>query len=88
MHLEGSPRVPTGFFEWAQENKIPVLGICYGMQVIVLQKRPDETPAHVLAGTARPAKSTARPCRPGQAHAASACPVSPAPEPSLPAFRR
>ena len=33
VHLEGSPRVPEGFFEYCQENSIPVLGICYGMQV-------------------------------------------------------
>lgn len=33
VHLEGAPRVPDGFFEWAAENKIAVLGICYGMQV-------------------------------------------------------
>eukprot|EP00983_Pelagomonas_calceolata_P094512 1157898-Pelagomonas_calceolata.AAC.10 len=33
VHLEGSPRVPAGFFEWAEASKIPVLGICYGMQV-------------------------------------------------------
>ncbi|KAF5827549.1 GMP synthetase, partial [Dunaliella salina] len=34
VHLEGSPRVPAGFFEWAESNKIPVLGICYGMQMM------------------------------------------------------
>jgi len=35
IHVEGSPRVPEGFFEWAAENKVPVLGICYGMQMLV-----------------------------------------------------
>lgn len=33
VHLEGSPRVPQGFFEWAEASKIPILGVCYGMQV-------------------------------------------------------
>jgi GMP synthase (glutamine-hydrolysing) len=33
VHVEGSPRVPEGFFDYCQENSIPVLGICYGMQV-------------------------------------------------------
>ncbi len=33
VHVEGSPRVPDGFFEWAAENKVAVLGVCYGMQV-------------------------------------------------------
>lgn len=35
VHVEGSPRVPAGFFEYCADNKIPVLGICYGMQLIV-----------------------------------------------------
>ena len=33
VHVEGSPRVPEGFFEYCAEAAIPVLGICYGMQV-------------------------------------------------------
>lgn len=35
VHVEGSPRVPDGFFEYCAENKIPVMGICYGMQMLV-----------------------------------------------------
>ena len=34
VHVEGSPRVPEGFFDWCESKKIPVLGICYGMQMI------------------------------------------------------
>lgn len=45
VHLEGAPRVPDGFFEWAAENKIAVLGICYGMQMIT----------HMLGGEVQPA---------------------------------
>lgn len=33
VHVEGSPRVPEGFFEYCAEKEIAVLGICYGMQV-------------------------------------------------------
>ena len=32
VHVEGSPRVPDGFFEYCESSNIPVLGICYGMQ--------------------------------------------------------
>jgi GMP synthase (glutamine-hydrolysing) len=35
VHVEGSPRVPDDFFRYCQEQNIPVLGICYGMQLIV-----------------------------------------------------
>ncbi|BBM99988.1 GMP synthase (glutamine-hydrolysing) [Marchantia polymorpha subsp. ruderalis] len=35
VHEEGAPSVPDGFFEYARENKIAVLGICYGLQLIV-----------------------------------------------------
>lgn len=37
MHIEGAPRVPAGFFEYCQSKQIPVLGICYGMQLMVQQ---------------------------------------------------
>lgn len=35
VHVEGSPRVPEDFFEYCRQEDIPVLGICYGMQLIV-----------------------------------------------------
>jgi GMP synthase (glutamine-hydrolysing) len=35
VHVEGSPRVPQGFFEYVEQSSIPVLGICYGMQMLV-----------------------------------------------------
>jgi GMP synthase (glutamine-hydrolysing) len=35
VHVEGSPRVPEDFFDYCQAEQIPVLGICYGMQLIV-----------------------------------------------------
>jgi GMP synthase (glutamine-hydrolysing) len=35
VHAAGSPTVPPGFFEWAAAAKVPVLGICYGMQLLV-----------------------------------------------------
>ncbi|CAI5931718.1 unnamed protein product [Closterium sp. NIES-64] len=35
VHEEGSPTVPAGFFDYAIEKGITVLGICYGMQLIV-----------------------------------------------------
>jgi GMP synthase-like glutamine amidotransferase len=35
VHEPGSPTVPAGFFEWAADAKVPVLGICYGMQLLV-----------------------------------------------------
>lgn len=35
VHEEGSPTVPEGFFEYTVGSGITVLGICYGMQLIV-----------------------------------------------------
>lgn len=35
VHVQGAPQVPSGFFEYCNKSGIPVLGICYGMQLIV-----------------------------------------------------
>lgn len=35
VHLEDSPTLPEGFFAYVKEHGIPVLGICYGLHLIV-----------------------------------------------------
>jgi len=35
VHIPGAPQVPAGFFEYCAAEKIPVLGICYGLHLIV-----------------------------------------------------
>jgi GMP synthase-like glutamine amidotransferase len=35
VHVEGAPTVPDTFFDHCESHSIPVLGICYGMQLIV-----------------------------------------------------
>ncbi|KAB1215348.1 GMP synthase [glutamine-hydrolyzing] [Morella rubra] len=35
VHTPDSPSFPAGFTEWAQSNGVVVLGICYGLQLIV-----------------------------------------------------
>lgn len=47
MHVEGAPRLPEEFFDYCSANAIPVLGICYGMQLIV----------HTLGGEVKSAEA-------------------------------
>lgn len=35
VHAEGAPAFPDGFLEYVEQNGVFVLGICYGMQLIV-----------------------------------------------------
>ena len=37
VYEEGSPQLPKDFFEFISERKIPLLGICYGLHLIVHQ---------------------------------------------------
>ena len=35
VHTASAPQLPEGFYEYVQQEKIPVLGVCYGMQLLV-----------------------------------------------------
>ena len=35
MHTTNAPQLPKGFLEYVKQEKIPVLGVCYGMQLLV-----------------------------------------------------
>mmetsp|Transcript_19456 Transcript_19456/g.32012 ORF Transcript_19456/g.32012 Transcript_19456/m.32012 type:complete len:560 (-) Transcript_19456:2944-4623(-) len=48
VYDEGSPHVQPEFWSWVEENKIPVLGICYGMQEIT-----NHFGGHVVPATKR-----------------------------------
>jgi GMP synthase (glutamine-hydrolysing) len=35
VYAEGAPALPAGFLAWQKEAGVPVLGICYGLQLLV-----------------------------------------------------
>lgn len=35
VHVADAPQLPAGFYDFIKEQDIPVLGICYGMQLLV-----------------------------------------------------
>ena len=37
VYETGSPQLAEGFWNWAEKNKMPTLGVCYGMQLMVQQ---------------------------------------------------
>ncbi len=34
VYDDGAPQLPKGFLDWAKRERIPVLGVCYGMQLL------------------------------------------------------
>ena len=46
VHVDGAPSVPEGFFERAAALGTPVLGVCYGMQLLVQRLGGVVEPAH------------------------------------------
>eukprot|EP01018_Ginkgo_biloba_P036858 Gb_09814 [translate_table: standard] len=45
VHQEGAPCLPDGFFEYVNDHSIDVLGICYGLQLIVKMMGGEVKPA-------------------------------------------
>ena len=37
VYEEGSPQLSPGFWNWLEKSKLPVLGVCYGMQLMVAE---------------------------------------------------
>ena len=35
VHTENAPTLPAGFYDYVEQEEIPVLGVCYGMQLLV-----------------------------------------------------
>jgi GMP synthase (glutamine-hydrolysing) A subunit len=46
VYEEGSPQPAEGFFEHVASSNLPLLGICYGMQLMVQHGRGEIRPAH------------------------------------------
>ncbi|KAK7399203.1 hypothetical protein VNO78_10382 [Psophocarpus tetragonolobus] len=46
VHTPDSPSFPDGFLQWAQANAVPVLGICYGLQLLVQRLGGDVRVGH------------------------------------------
>ena len=54
VHVADAPQPPAGFFEYAKEQGIPVLGVCYGMQLMVhvsASPNPHSPPTCMQAST-------------------------------------
>lgn len=47
VYDEGAPRLPEGFLRYQAEKKIPVLGVCYGMQLLVKSLGGEVKRAHL-----------------------------------------
>ena len=44
VHIADAPQLSPGFFEYCAEAGIPVLGICYGMQLLIHVRYPARDP--------------------------------------------
>ena len=40
VHVANAPQLPPGFIEYVKAQGIPVLGVCYGMQLLVHVRPP------------------------------------------------
>ena len=49
MHLEDSPQLAPGLLDWCLQQGIPVLGVCYGLQLLVHVRTAEADAGSVLA---------------------------------------